>query len=88
MAKKKQSEKLIRDIKRQTRRKFNSEEKIRIVLEGLRGEETVVALCRKEGISPALYYKWSKDFMRAERSSLFLIVLIFGSRFLLNQRSE
>lgn len=48
MAKKKQAEKLIRDIKRQIRRKFNSEEKIRIVLEGLRKEETVVALCRKE----------------------------------------
>lgn len=48
MAKKKQAEKLIRDIKRQIRRKFNSEEKIRIVLVGLRKEETVVALCRKE----------------------------------------
>jgi len=70
MAKKKQAEKLIRDIKRQTRRKFNSEEKIRIVLEGLRGEETVVALCRKEGISPALYYKWSKDFMEAGKKRL------------------
>jgi len=56
MAKKKQAEKLIRDIKRQTRRKFNSEEKIRIVLEGLRGEETVVALCRMEVREEAIRY--------------------------------
>lgn len=70
MARKKNAEKVIRDIKRQTRRKFNSEEKIRIVIEGLRGEETVASLCRKEGISPALYYKWSKDFMEAGKKRL------------------
>jgi transposase len=70
MARKKNAEKVIRDIKRLTRRKFNSEEKIRIVIEGLRGEETVASLCRKEGISPALYYKWSKDFMEAGKKRL------------------
>lgn len=70
MARKKNAEKVIRDIKRQTRRKFNSEEKIRIVIEGLRGEETVASLCRKEGISPALYYKSSKDFMEAGKKRL------------------
>lgn len=70
MARKKNAEKVIRDIKRQTRRKFNSEEKIRIVIEGLRGEESVASLCRKEGISPALYYKWSKDFMEAGKKRL------------------
>ena len=65
MAKKRDPEKIVREIKRKTRRKFSSEEKIRIVLEGLRGEETIAELCRREGISPNLYYNWSKEFLEA-----------------------
>ena len=63
-------EKVIREIKRKTRRKFNSEEKIRIVLEGLRGAETIAELCRREGISPNLYYNWSKEFLEAGKRRL------------------
>ena len=59
------SERIVREIKRQTRRKYSSEEKIRIVLEGLRGEVSIAELCRKEGINPNVYYKWSKDFLEA-----------------------
>ena len=61
---------VIRDIKRKTRRKYSSEEKIRIILEGLKGETSVAELCRREGISPNLYYKWSKDFLEAGRRRL------------------
>ena len=68
MAKEGSAEKVIRDIKRKTRRKHSSEEKIRIVLEGLRGEETVAELCRREGIAQSLYYKWSKSFLEAVSS--------------------
>ena len=70
MAKEGSAEKTIRDIKRKTRRKHSSEEKIRIVLEGLRGEETVAELCRQEGIAQSLYYKWSKEFLEAGKSRL------------------
>ena len=56
MSKRRDPEKIVREIKRKTRRKFSSEEKIRIVLEGLRGEETIAELCRREGINPNLYY--------------------------------
>jgi transposase len=63
-------EKIVREIKRKTRRKFNAEEKIRIVLEGLRGEETIAELCRREGISPNLYYNWSKEFLEAGKRRL------------------
>ncbi len=70
MAKEGSAEKTIRDIKRKTRRKYGSEEKIRIVLEGLRGEETVAELCRREGIAQSLYYKWSKEFLEAGKSRL------------------
>ncbi len=66
----KSAEGIIKDIKRKTRRKFSSEEKIRIVIDGLRGEETIAAICRKEGIAPTLYYKWSKDFMEAGKKRL------------------
>ena len=59
-----------REIKRKTRRKFSAEEKIRIVLEGLRGEETIAELCRREGISPNLYYNWSKEFLEAGKRRL------------------
>ncbi len=58
-------EKIVREIKRKTRRKFSAEEKIRIVLDGLRGEETIAELCRREGISPNLYYNWSKELLEA-----------------------
>ena len=61
---------IIRDIKRKTYKKYSSEEKIRIVLEGLRGEESIATICRREGISPNLYYKWSKDFLEAGRRRL------------------
>lgn len=60
----------VRHIRRETRRKHNAEEKIRIVLEGLRGEESIAELCRREGINPNLYYKWSKEFLEAGKSRL------------------
>lgn len=66
----KNAESIIKDIKRQTRRKFSSEEKIRIVVEGLKGEDSVASICRREGIAPALYYRWSKDFMEAGKRRL------------------
>ena len=59
------TEKVVREIRRHTRRRFSAEEKIRIVLEGLRGEEGIAALCRREGIAPNLYYRWSKEFLEA-----------------------
>jgi len=68
--KKKSAEALVKDIKRQTRRKFSSEEKIRIILEGLKGEESISEICRIEGIAPALYYRWSKDFIEAGKRRL------------------
>jgi transposase len=69
-AKKKSAESIVKDIKRQTRRKFSSEEKIRIVLEGLKGEESITEICRREGIVPGLYYRWSKDFIEAGKKRL------------------
>jgi transposase len=63
-------ESVVREIKRNTRRKFNSEEKIRIVLEGLRGEDSIANICRKEGIVPSIYYKWSKAFLEAGKRKL------------------
>jgi len=63
-------ESIVREIKRKTRRKFTAEEKIRIVLEGLRGEESITDLCRKEGIHPTMYYKWSKSFLESGRRQL------------------
>jgi transposase len=63
-------ESVVRDIKRRTRRKYSSEEKIRIVLEGLRGEESIAELCRREGINPNLYYNWSKEFLEAGKKRL------------------
>jgi transposase len=63
-------EKVVREIKRKTRRRFSSEEKIRIVLEGLRGEESIAELCRRESISPNLYYIWSKEFLEAGKRRL------------------
>jgi transposase len=71
MAKKKDSvEQTVRNIRRKTRKQYSSEEKIRIVLEGLRGESTVAELCRREGIAQSLYYKWSKEFLEAGKQRL------------------
>ena len=63
-------ESIVRDIKRKTRKRYNSEEKIRIVLEGLRGEDSIASLCRKEGINPNTYYKWSKEFLESVKKRL------------------
>jgi len=62
--KKQSTEAAVREIRRRSRRKFSPEEKIRIVLEGLRGEQSVSELCRREGIAANLYYRWSKDSLR------------------------
>jgi transposase len=59
------AEKAVRDIRRATRRQYSAEEKVRIVIAGLRGEDSVAELCRKEGINQNLYYRWSKDFLEA-----------------------
>jgi len=66
----KKSEAVVRDIKRRTRWKYSAEEKITIVLEGLRGEESISAICQREGINPNLYYRWSKDFLEAGKQRL------------------
>ncbi len=64
------AEKAVRDIRRATRRHFSAEDKIRIVVAGLRGEDSVAELCRKEGINQNLYYRWSKDFLEAGKKRL------------------
>src|SRR6187455_2455446 len=64
------AEKTVRDIRRNTRRHHSAEEKIRIVLEGLRGEVSIAELCRKEGINQNLYYRWSKEFLEAGKKRL------------------
>ena len=64
------AEQTVRAIRRATRRKYSSEEKIRIVLEGMRAEDSVAELCRKEGINPNVYYRWSKEFLEAGRKRL------------------
>jgi transposase len=66
----KSPESIVREIKRKTRRKFNSEEKIRIILEGLKGEDSIAEICRREGIAPGVYYKWSKAFLEAGKKRL------------------
>ena len=63
-------EKIAKDIKQATRKHYSSEEKIRIVLDGLRGEASIAELCRREGIAQGIYYKWSKDFMEAGKKRL------------------
>jgi len=68
--KKQSSESYIKDIKRKTVRRFSSEEKIRTVLMGLRGESPIVEICRQLGIVESLYYKWSKDFLEAGKNRL------------------
>jgi transposase len=64
------AEKTVRNIRRATRRRFSAEDKIRIVLEGLRGEDSIAELCRKEGINQNLYYRWSKEFLEAGKKRL------------------
>src|ERR1039457_96712 len=64
------AEQIMKDIRRATRRHFSAEDKIRIVLEGLRGEESIAELCRREGIVQNLYYRWSKDFLEAGKKRL------------------
>src|SRR6201991_3217321 len=64
------AEKVVQDIRRATRKHYSAEEKIRIVLEGLRGENSIAALCRSEGIAQNLYYRWSKDFLEAGKKRL------------------
>ena len=68
--KKQSTEAAVREIRRKTRRKFAPEEKVRIVLEGLRGEQSISELCRREGIASNLYYRWSKDFLEAGKKQL------------------
>ena len=70
MRQKNNSEKVVKDIRRATRRRFSAEEKIRIVLDGLRGEDTIAELCRREGIAQNLYYRWSKEFLEAGKKRL------------------
>ena len=67
---KRSSEQTVRDIRRATRRQYSAEEKIRIVLDGLRGEDSVAELCRREGINTNVYYRWSKEFLEAGKKRL------------------
>jgi transposase len=70
MSSKDSAEKTVRDIRRRTRKQYSAEEKIRIVLAGLRGEDSIAELCRKEGIAQNLYYRWSKEFLEAGKKRL------------------
>ena len=70
MRKKRSAEKTVRDIRRATRKHYSAEEKIRIVLEGLRGEDSIVELCRREGLNSNVYYRWSKEFLEAGKKRL------------------
>lgn len=67
---KKPAQQVVKDIRRATRRQFSAEEKIRIVLEGLRGDESIAELCRREGIATSMYYGWSKEFLEAGKRRL------------------
>jgi transposase len=64
------TEQVVRDIRRATRKHYSAEDEIRIVLEGLRGEDSIAALCRREGIVESLYYSWSKEFLEAGKRRL------------------
>ena len=66
------AEKVVQDIRRATRKHYSAEESIRIVLEGLRGEDSIAELCRREGIAQNLYYRWSKDFLEAGKEQQWL----------------
>ena len=67
---KKSAEQVVKDIRRTTRKQYSAEEKIRIVLDGLRGEDSIAELCRREGIAQSMYYTWSKEFMEAGKRRL------------------
>ncbi len=67
---KKPAEAVVKDIRRATRRHFSAEDKIRIVLEGLRGDDSIAELCRREGIAQGVYYAWSKEFLEAGKRRL------------------
>ena len=69
-APKKPSERLVRDTRRATRQHYSAEDKIRVVLDGLRGEASIAAICRREGIAESLYYSWSKEFLEAGKRRL------------------
>ncbi len=64
------SDQVVKDIRRATRKRYSAEEKIRIVLDGLRGEDSIAELCRREGIAQGLYYSWSKEFLEAGKKRL------------------
>ena len=64
------ADKVVKGIRRKTRKHYSAEEKIRVVLAGLRGEESIASLCRQEGISESLYYSWSKEFLEAGKRRL------------------
>jgi transposase len=70
VAPKSSSERIVKDIRRATRKHYSAEEKIRIVLDGLRGEHSIAELCRREGIAESLYYTWSKEFLEAGKRRL------------------
>ena len=70
MGAKEPAEQVVRNIRRRTRKQYSAEEKIRIVLSGLRGEDSIAELCRREGIAGSLYYSWSKEFLEAGRKRL------------------
>ena len=63
-------EKVVKDIRRATRKQYSAEEKIRVVLDGLKGEDSIAELCRREGIAQSLYYSWSKEFLEAGKKRL------------------
>ena len=69
-ARKSHGEKVVKDIRRATRKQYSAEEKIRIVLDGLKGEDSIAELCRREGIAQSLYYSWSKEFLEAAKRRL------------------
>ena len=70
MSKNDPAERAVRDIRRKTRKQYSAEEKIRIVVSGLRGEDSIAELCRREGIAESLYYSWSKEFLEAGKKRL------------------
>jgi transposase len=70
MGKQDSTESVVREIKRKTRKQYSAEEKIRIVLEGLRGEESIATICRRESINTNMYYRWSKEFLEAGKKRL------------------
>jgi len=70
VASKSSSERIVKEIRRATRKQYSAEEKIRIVLDGLRGERSIAELCRREGIAESLYYTWSKEFLEAGKRRL------------------